>query len=83
VFTFTVPADFELGTHTATLTGVESGTKSATFQVVPKPAVTPTVQTGGSVMRSPAGLAVGVAIILLGGAILLVALRRRKEEQPA
>ena len=75
VFNFTVPEGFELGTHTANLTGAVSGAKSVTFDVID---VSPPIRvsTGGSVARPFQWLA-SASIFLVGAGALLVALRRK------
>ncbi|MCL2465504.1 MAG: Ig-like domain-containing protein [Micrococcales bacterium] len=61
VFTVTVPQTLAIGTHTATLTGAQSGSVADTFQV------TLLVQTGGGVVvpTSPA-IALGVGVAYVG-----------------
>ena len=71
VFNFVIPAGFEIGKHTATVTGAVSGTKSITFEVTAPPPVAPMVQTGGSVAPSSVGWVVGLGAILLGCTLLL------------
>jgi len=90
VFAFKVPANFPVGTHTATLTGSQSGAISNTFQVISPGNTTPvnttptiTVATGGSVASSELGLAVGAVGAGFGGLAFLwagIATYRRKEE---
>jgi len=69
VFNFTVPEGFELGTHTAILTGAVSGPASVTFDVIElSPPIR--VSTGGSV-GYPLWWIAGAGIVLLGGALHL------------
>jgi len=70
---FTVPSDFELGTHTVEFAGVTSGTASATFQVV---AAAPLADTGGSVLSSPGVMAPLALALVVAGLIVAVILRR-------
>ncbi|MFJ4223952.1 choice-of-anchor G family protein [Microbacterium sp. NPDC089695] len=59
-FTWTIPADTDLGTHTVTLTGASSGAVSTTFRVVASGLAT----TGGDVQTGWIALA---ALLLLMG----------------
>ncbi|MDR2930813.1 MAG: Ig-like domain-containing protein [Propionibacteriaceae bacterium] len=65
-FTYTVPENFELGEHTATLTGEKSGSVSMKFTVVE----TVKVQTGGEIANSGAlnlrALVAGLMVATLG-----------------
>jgi hypothetical protein len=70
-FTFTIPADFEVGPHTVTLTGAESGAVSIQFQVVPAGLAT----TGGD--PGPF-LAWGVLLLLAGSVLAATSSRRRR-----
>nr|WP_201468687.1 choice-of-anchor G family protein [Microbacterium hydrocarbonoxydans] len=63
-FTWTIPADYDLGTHTVTLTGPTSGSIATTFQVVAKGLAT----TGGDVQGG--WIALAALLLMLGfGAI--------------
>lgn len=79
-WTFTVPADFELGTHTGTATSVSVGdSTSSTFQVVS--AATATVADPGPLPRTGSDV-VGVTLLagllmLAGGAAVALTRRRR------
>jgi hypothetical protein len=57
--TFLVPQDMEYTTHTATLTGEQSGSVSTTFEVIAKPVV----PTGGTTLPSAAP---ALALMVLG-----------------
>jgi adhesin/invasin len=64
-----------VGTHTATLTGEESGAVSSTFQVVPKPVV----KTGGTSLPQaafPLGIMLLAAMMVLSGVVILPRARR-------
>ena len=75
-FVFAVPGLLAPGTHTAVLTGAQSGAVSGTFDVVGTNA-----QTGGAVASS-LSLGLGIsALVLLLGAGLVWALVRRKENR--
>jgi len=88
VFTFTVPANFPVGRHTATLTGSQSGAVSGTFEVTAIPSSgsntpTITVATGGLVASSGLGPtlgAVGAGFVGLAFLWVGIAAHRRKEE---
>ena len=70
-FTWTIPADADLGTHTVTLTGAESGSVAGTFEVV----ADGLAGTGSDV---PLGwIALGVLLLMLGLGTALVARSRR------
>jgi hypothetical protein len=74
VFTWTVPADADKKTYQVDLIGEKSGPGSASFQVT-----APIVKTG-----SPVGteFMIGASLMaLLGGVFILVAWRRRKDEE--
>jgi hypothetical protein len=71
VFTTTIPADFELGTHTFTLTGALSGSVSAQITVIGSGGVAFT----GATVDGP--LALGVLSIVLGAILLIGALGKR------
>jgi len=79
-FTFDVPAELDLGEHTATLTGDRSGSISDTFQVTAdEPAPGLQVATGGAATATTPWLAGGFAAalsVMLGALILL---KRRQE----
>lgn len=72
-FTFEIPADFELGEHSVTLTGSFSGSVSETFTVISPPPLAITGSDGTIPL-----LMFGIAA-LLGGFIVLG--RRRRETQ--
>ncbi|WP_050723299.1 choice-of-anchor G family protein [Microbacterium sp. GCS4] len=74
-FTWTIPADTDLGTHTVTLTGATSGAVSTTFQVVASGLAT----TGGDVQTGWVALA---ALLLLMG-LGAVRLGRRRAQTVA
>ncbi|MCL1923794.1 MAG: Ig-like domain-containing protein, partial [Propionibacteriaceae bacterium] len=63
--TFIVPETMEYALHTATLTGDESGTRSATFQVIPRPVV----PTGGTTLP---GATLPLILMALGGLIAVI-----------
>ncbi|HWV50536.1 MAG TPA: hypothetical protein VN035_13870, partial [Microbacterium sp.] len=70
-FTWAVPTNAELGTHTVTLTAPDSGSASASFQVV----ADGLAGTGSDV---PFGwIALGVLLLMLGLGTALVARSRR------
>ena len=70
-FTWSIPSNAALGTHTVTLTAPESGSASASFQVVADGLAT----TGSDV---PFGwIALGVLLLMLGLGTALVARSRR------
>src|SRR5690606_39092339 len=69
-FTWTIPAGTDLGTHTVTLTGAESGAVAGTFEVV----ATGLATTGGDSTVGWIGL--GALLIMLGLGTALVARRR-------
>ncbi|MFC4222438.1 invasin domain 3-containing protein [Lysinibacter cavernae] len=73
-FEFTLPSDIEIGTHTVTLSADYSGSVKKTFQVV---ATTGLVVTGGDDL---APLGYGILLVLAGGALFLLATKRRREE---
>ena len=87
-FSFAVPQSLGAGTHTATLTGAQSGSVLGTFKVVAPaggnagnntPSVT--VNSGGSVVPSVAGLAAASGLLGLAGVWAgVAALRRRTAE---
>ncbi|MFT4258549.1 choice-of-anchor G family protein [Microbacterium sp.] len=68
-FVWTIPQGTDLGAHTVTLTGAESGSVSGTFQVVAKNLAT----TGGTIGGA---LPIGIALLALG--LLAAAVDRRK-----
>ena len=70
-FTWTIPADTDLGTHTVTLTGVTSGSVAATFQVVAAGLAT----TGGDVQTG--WLALAALLLTLGLGVTRIARSRR------
>lgn len=70
-FTWTVPADYDLGTHTVTLTGPESGSIATTFKVVAKGLAT----TGGDVQGG--WIALAALLLVLGFGAMRVARSRR------
>ena len=70
-FTWTIPADTDLGTHTVTLTGVTSGSVAATFQVV----ATGLATTGGDVQTG--WLALAALLLTLGLGVTRIARSRR------
>jgi hypothetical protein len=61
-FTFAIPADAEVGTHTLTLTGTVSGSVTGSFEVV-EPVVAPVVPP--VVPSAPTGGTVGYSVALL------------------
>ncbi|MFB4349379.1 choice-of-anchor G family protein [Microbacterium sp. CR_7] len=61
-FTWTIPAGYDLGTHTVTLTGASSGSVAATFQVVASGLAT----TGGQVQGGWIALAALLLVLGLG-----------------
>jgi len=72
-FSFVIPDDFELGLHTAELTGEQSGVVRVAFTVTDKTVV----DTGGTVVRSPNLALTGLAILTLLAAGGVLTLRRR------
>ena len=70
-FTWTVPADNDLGTHTVTLTGASSGSVSATFQVVASGLAT----TGGEIQGG--WIALAALLLMLGLGVTRIARSRR------
>ncbi|NIH54023.1 Ig-like domain-containing protein [Lysinibacter cavernae] len=75
VFTFAVPADLELGTHTVTIESNFSGSLSQTFEVYePEVAVGELMVTGGEALLP---LTLGALLVLLGAAALAMTRRRQ------
>jgi hypothetical protein len=74
-FTWTVPADSDLGSHTVVLTGETSGPIAGDFLVT-----TPMSQTGSTVNS---GHVTAAFLSLLVGLGLLIVARRRREESEA
>ncbi|MBP2377548.1 hypothetical protein JOF42_001043 [Microbacterium phyllosphaerae] len=70
-FTWTVPSDTDLGTHTVTLTGASSGSVAATFQVVASGLAT----TGGEVQGG--WIALAALLLMLGLGATRIARSRR------
>lgn len=71
-FTWAIPAGTDLGTHTVTLTGAESGSVAGTFQVVAKGLAT----TGGT---APNGwIVLGALLLMFGLGTALVARSKRE-----
>jgi len=70
VFTLKIPADFEVGDHTAKLTGEKSGSVSVGFKVLADEAK-PKAPTGGIVVPDPVNTALG-AVLPAGELLLLV-----------
>jgi len=60
VFTFAIPSTLEIGAHTATLTGAQSGSVSGPFNVMVF------VETGGSVVPTSPSIALGVGVAYVG-----------------
>ncbi|MDR0488628.1 MAG: hypothetical protein LBG99_04385, partial [Propionibacteriaceae bacterium] len=73
--------DFELGTHTATLTGKESGQVSATFQVIPTPVKAPTGGTALPQAQFPIGLMMLGSLMAISGVWVLPRVGRNKRER--
>ncbi|QXG74701.1 prealbumin-like fold domain-containing protein [Modestobacter sp. L9-4] len=71
-FVFTVPAGFETGEHTVSMTGATGTVKEATFTVV---AAGPALAYTGTDVAPLAGL--GGGLLLVGGAVLVLLRRRR------
>lgn len=73
-FAFKIPADFELGEHTITLTGAQSGPVAAQFTVIAQPSnpVPPTVPLSVTGADST-GLVLMVLVLLGLGSALVVA----------
>ncbi len=74
-FTWTVPTDTDLGTHTVTLTGATSGSVSASFQVVASGLAT----TGGQVQGG--WIALAALLLMLGLGAMRLARSRRPQVQ--
>lgn len=71
-FTWAIPAGTDLGTHSVTLTGAESGSVAGTFQVVAKGLAT----TGGT---APNGwIVLGALLLMFGLGTALVARSKRE-----
>ncbi|QIK63227.1 DUF11 domain-containing protein [Leucobacter viscericola] len=78
-FTFTVPADLEIGEHSVTLTGPFSGSVKDTFEVLVEKSAIELAVTGGALW-----FPLGAGVLLLGaGMILVVSKRRRNAEETA
>jgi hypothetical protein len=74
---FTVPMDFEVGTHTVTLTGEHSGVVTDTFTVL-----APIIDTGDADGAGHMTYLAGVgAAILATSFFMMLAAKRRKEEE--
>ncbi|MCL2482443.1 MAG: Ig-like domain-containing protein [Propionibacteriaceae bacterium] len=75
-FTFVVPVNSKAGSHTATLTGPQSGTVSGTYNVV----INAQIKTGGTAMPAqsfPIGLLISGSIMVLAGLWISPKVRRR------
>ena len=70
-FTWTIPADYDLGTHTVTLTGPTSGSIATTFKVV----ATGLATTGGEVQGG--WIALAALLLMFGLGAMRVARTRR------
>jgi hypothetical protein len=70
-FTWTIPADYDLGTHTVTLTGPTSGSIATTFTVVGAGLAT----TGGEVQGG--WIALAALLLMFGLGAMRVARTRR------
>ena len=68
--TWTIPATQDLGIHTVTLTGAESGSVSIQFRVTPSGLATTGAESGPSLVW-------GLAFLLAGAALAAGARRRR------
>jgi len=85
--TFTIPKDFEVGSHTITYTGSQSGAHTVTFQVVATPqqqkipAGQTTAQTGGSVVTGMPLIAGIVGLLILAAVALLIVVARRRQKE--
>ncbi|MCL2803898.1 MAG: Ig-like domain-containing protein [Micrococcales bacterium] len=77
-WTFTIPQGTDLGTHSIVMTGPDSGTVSAQFQVIDRPAPPAKALpfTGTDVMK----LAAVALLALLAGWWLILAARRRRQQ---
>ena len=72
-FAWTIPANADLGTHTVTLTGPQSGSVAGTFRVVTSGSGLAT--TGGELLNG--GIALGILLVMVGlGAALVFRSRR-------
>lgn len=78
---FTVPTNISYGTHTFVLTGATSGTvETATFTVTPMPAASSVPTTSGLAFTGTNVAELvgsGAALVLAGGALIVVARRRK------
>ncbi|HEV7148800.1 MAG TPA: hypothetical protein VGN48_17550 [Pedococcus sp.] len=83
---FTVPTNLSYGSHTFILTGATSGTvETATFTVTPVPAASADPATSGLAFTGTNVAELvgsGAALVLAGGALIVVA-RRRKHANTA
>jgi LPXTG-motif cell wall-anchored protein len=83
---FRVPMNLSLGSHTFILTGATSGTvETATFVVTASPAASAVPTTSGLAMTGTNVAELvgsGAALVLAGGALIVVA-RRRKHANAA
>lgn len=78
-FTFTVPADFEPGAHSVTITGTKAGaptTLTVNFTVVGQAAAGSDLVRTGSDSSVPM-TQIGIALLAAGGAAVYVAKRKR------
>jgi hypothetical protein len=81
-FEFIVPADFEVGTHTGTLTGEKSGSVSGTFEVTAaNKGGGPVIKTGGSATTQEIKLHGLLAGLMVASAGVWVGLKRRRVSQ--
>ena len=85
-FEFDVPAQLDLGTHQAVLTGDVSGSISGTFDVVAQNGGgqngSPKANTGGAPVGMPFGLA-GAIVLMFGCGLALLVWRRRQSADQA
>ncbi|MDR1825417.1 MAG: Ig-like domain-containing protein [Bifidobacteriaceae bacterium] len=80
---FTIPADFEYGTHTVTLTGETSGAATGTFRVLEKVGSSSPLPITGANATVPIAVSASLATLVGIGFVLMARRRRRSEETVA